>query len=455
MRPIADAVTAVLVHEGEIFLARRQHFLNAFPGYNAFPGGKVDKTESLDLPAQPLLAAHEPRLINALARELQEELSFDLPLACAEGRVESIVRIGTALTPPFMPIRFNTHFFRIVLRQRPSLVLDPNEVASGQWATPAELIRQYQAGDLLCAPPTLETLRTLAADIGATQVAALDYEHREDAVGDGLRIIEAVHGVRQTWVRSHTVPPAQHTNCFVLGDMQSHRVLVDPSPASDAEMERVIAVAQRYTVHEIFLTHHHGDHRERADVIARRLQIPIGMSEDTRTRIYDQTDGRFFRDLSGVNLYHDGDVLCRWLGQAVRVIAVPGHDEGQLALMPDNAAWCLVGDLIQGLGTVVIARPEGDMRKYFASLERIIALNPRVIIPSHGPAMGSVFRLQETLKHRQMREQQILSLHQQGNSAEEMLPVVYAGVDERLWPLARMTIQCHLEKLQEDGRIAA
>jgi len=452
MSRIFDAVTAVLVQADELLVVRRQPFLSAFPGYHAFPGGKVDKTDSNEAPDVPLLAGIEPRLINALARELQEELGWDLLAACRAGEVERIDTLGIALTPPVFPVRFNTHFYRILLRHRPDVVTDPAEVAEACWTPAAALVARYEAGDLLCAPPTLETLRALAADPNAASVPRLHFEFRGETE---LPMVEQVCGVRHVWVRSHTLPPAQHTNAYILGDMQSHRVLVDPAPADDDEMERLIALAQRYGVHEVFLTHHHQDHRERADVIARRMQIPMGMSEDTRHRIWDRAGDRYFEGIPGIHYYREGDVLCRWLGQAVRVLAVPGHDEGQLALMPDNRAWCLVGDLIQGLGTVVIAKPEGHMGRYFESLRRIIALNPKVILPSHGAALGTVYRLQETLKHREAREQQILQLHGEGKGIEEILPVVYAGVDKLLWPLARLTIECHLDKLREEGRLAA
>jgi len=448
---IIDAVTAVLVHAGEIYITRRQPQLPAFPGFDAFPGGKVDKTDPEHAHDSALLGAHPPRLMHALVRELQEELGWDLAASCRAGLVERIDLLGIALTPPIAPLRFNTHFFRVVLRERPALQLDLREASSADWAPPAEFLRRYEAAQLLCAPPTLATLRALAADLATPAVTRLHFEHRGDVE---LPMVEALPGVRQMWVRSHTLPPARHTNCFLLGDAQSHRVLVDPSPASDAEMEKLIAVAQRHAVHEIFLTHHHRDHCERADDIARRLQIPLGMSDDTRGRIFDRTDGRFFRDIPGVNLYREGDVLCRWNGEAVRVLAVPGHDEGQLALMPESRAWCIVGDLIQGVGTVVIAKPEGSMRKYLDSLRRIIALDPRVIFPSHGTALGSTWRLAETLRHRELREQQILGLYSAGQDVEQILPQVYAGIDKGLWPLARMTIESHLDKLREDGRIA-
>ena len=129
------------------------------------------------------------------------------------------------------------------------------------------------------------------------------------------------------------------------------------------------------------------------------------MSADTQARIR-RLAPHFFYGLT-VKTYVDGDVVTQWLGHPVRVMAVPGHDEGQLALMPDNRAWCIVSDLIQGIGTVVIAAPEGDMRKYFASLERVIAVAPRVIYPSHGMGLGGVFYLEQTLRHRRQREAQI------------------------------------------------
>jgi ribonuclease/clavin/mitogillin len=155
-----------------------------------------------------------------------------------------------------------------------------------------------------------------------------------------------------------------------------------------------------------------------------------------------------------VRHFADGDVLTRWQGEDVRVVAVPGHDEGQLAPMPESKAWCIVGDLIQGVGTVVIAPPEGNMRKYFESLRRIIALDPAVIIPSHGMALGSTHFLRQALAHREKREQEIHSRHAAGLSEDQILGEVYRGIDPRLLPLARLNIRSHLEKLREDGAIA-
>lgn len=445
---IVDAVTAVLICDGKIVLTRRQTHLSAFPGYYAFAGGKVDDGENTTPFAHPLLRGHPARLLHALFREVREELGYDLERAFASGEASSLAELGVALTPPFAPLRYKTHFYRIDLRLEPAFRLQTSEIESAQWATPQALLECYERGALLVAPPTLAVLETLAADAAATAIAAF-----EGFAGEAIPSFEALRGVRHFFVPSNTLPPADRTNCFLLGDADAHRILVDPSPKSPEGCEQLCAQAGRIGFHEVFLTHHHPDHRQYADAIARRFGVPMAMSRDTEQRIRSKQPG--FLDGLQVRNYGDGDIVTRWLGQPLRVIAVPGHDEGQLALMPDNRAFCIVGDLIQGIGTVVIAAPEGSMARYFATLEKVIALNPRVIYPSHGTALGGVHYLQQTLEHRRAREAQIRTLAQAGRSRDEMLAEVYAGIDPRLLPLARLNIDSHLVKLRAEGLAAA
>lgn len=443
MSKIVDAVTIALVCGDELLMVYRQPFLKAFPGYHAFPGGKIDAADSEGAALPAFCAEHDARLLRGLMRELKEELDVEL----AQFEAITLRPLGVALTPPNMPVRFNTHFFLVALPHRPAIKVDLNEIGAAEWAKPSEWLRRYHAGEILMAPPTRAVVEALAADINATEIPGLDFRTRIDYE---LPLIEQIHGVRNILVRSNTLPPAENTNCFLLGDSQSHRVLVDPSPATDEEMEKLCRLVERFGIHEVFLTHHHPDHHERAPDIARRFGVPIGMSADTQQRLHEKKGWDYFHDLA-VHHYREGDVLCRWQNQPVRVLEVPGHDEGHLALMPDSRAWCIVGDLIQGIGTVVIAKPEGDMRKYFATLERLIEINPRAIVPSHGTALGTVYRLQETLKHRRLREQQVLSLWREGHDLDAMLKVIYADVDPRLLGLAKMNIESHLDKLRAEG----
>jgi ribonuclease/clavin/mitogillin len=448
--PIHDAVTAVLLHGDELYLVRRHPALPAFSGYHAFPGGKVDRTD-LDTPLPgALFDGHPSRLLRALARELQEELAFDLLDAAARGQVTELRQLGEITTPAFAPMRFRTYFFKVVLRERPEFVPDPGEATEGAWQPVAEWRRRYFAGRLLAAPPTLLAIDALSRDLGLRELPpfAADFDPARD-----VPWVEPLAGLRVLLVRSNTLPPAMHTNVFWLGGDGAPRVVVDPSPSDRAELERLYRSLDAFGVDLVFLTHHHPDHREFADEIARRYGVPLGLSDDTRARIAAKAGARFFEGLD-VRIYGEGDELTRWQGESVRLLAVPGHDEGQLAPMPESRAWCIVGDLIQGIGTVVIAPPEGDMRKYFTSLRRIIELDPAVIIPSHGLALGGTHYLQQALRHREEREAQIRTRHEAGLSEDQILGEVYKGIDPRLLPLARLNIRSHLQKLREDGVIA-
>jgi hypothetical protein len=111
--------------------------------------------------------------------------------------------------------------------------------------------------------------------------------------------------------------------------------------------------------------------------------------------------------------------------------------------------WFLVGDLIQTVGTVLVGGPEGDMGKYFNSLRRVIDLSPKVVIPSHGIAIGGVHKLEQTLEHRQMRESTIEQLLGRGKDVREILMDIYGEIDERLWPYAELTIKAHIDHIKQ------
>jgi glyoxylase-like metal-dependent hydrolase (beta-lactamase superfamily II) len=389
---------------------------------------------------------------NALVRELHEELGIDLVDIERRGGLVELTEIGYAVTPPFVGRRFATWFYRLRLADKPMLTLNTAEHTSGDWATPAQWLEEYMAGELLVVPPTLFTLQHLAEDSGTpwlTRFAALG----KPPAGYPLREISPLYGVDVIMVRSNTLPPAKHTNCFVIGDggSQATRLVVDPAPRDDDELDRLYTQV-RGRVDAIFITHHHIDHSERANVLARRCDVPVLLSADTQQRIAADQSG-YFRDLSKVQQVSDGDVVTYWGGHAVRALAVPGHDAGQLALLPDNRAWCLVGDLIQGIGSVVIAPPEGDMAWYCATLEKVIALGPRAIFPSHGLALGGTHYLQAALDHRREREKQILQRYRRGVGEDDMLDDIYAGTPGPLLPYARTNIRSHLAKLRAEGAI--
>lgn len=443
---IREAVSAVFVHDGHLFVIKRQAYLKAFPGYHAFPGGKIDADDK-DQPFEEEILAKvdQPKALHALARELQEELGFDLQAAVAQGQVSHVSHLATALAPVINPVRFRNQFFRIDVTSRPDFVVDTQEAEAWDWLTVAELLERYERGRLLVVPPVLRMLQVMSQDMQVEHIPDIGFDFDAEKEVPCWEVLRAFY---QLPARSHTLPPADRTNAFFVGD-----TLIDPSPKDEAELARLEYVLERLKPHKIMLTHHHPDHYQFADVLARKYNWPIWLSEDTHQRISAKKKG-FFEGIATQHL-KDGDVLTQWQDEDVLVHAVPGHDEGQLAPAPRSLAWMIVGDLIQGIGTVVIHAPEGHMGRYFQSLEKVIRLDPKIIIPSHGAAMGSTYRIKATLEHRRQREAQVLALKKEGKGLTEILGTVYKGLDPRLAPFAMANIQSHLTKLQEEGLVEA
>jgi endoribonuclease LACTB2 len=445
---IIDAVSIVITCKDQIFAIQRQFFLKAFPGYWAFPGGKVEAGDEKFCPFHPEVKDLDQRLLGALVREGKEELGIDLRDILNEGKVQSVFYLGLAITPDFNPYRFATYFFRIELIEKIPFVVDENEARIAKWMSCAELLKQYDRGFILAVPPVIKVIETLGSNPDTKSIPDLNFQYDSELV---VPVIESLKSVRQIMPLSNTLPPATRTNAFLIGDDGAPKILIDPSPRDNDEYEKFLRTIQSYGVDKILLTHHHPDHYEHSNRLALELKVPVILSSYTLDKILFQTPA-YFNGIKTLFL-KEGDVVTQWLGRDVKVFEIPGHDEGQLAVAPSDMSWFLAGDLFQGIGTVVIGGDECDMTKYFGTLERIIRLSPKVVFPSHGIGLGGVSILERTLEHRKMREKQILEYHQQGLSPEAMLEKIYAEVPRKLWPYALENISKHLMKLKSEKAI--
>lgn len=438
MKPPRLAVSAIFHFEDEIFHITRQNHLRAFPGYTSFPGGKVDKED--------LGEDQGTRLLCALKRELLEELGVELDLLSDQGVIKNIEKIAKATSPKFNPYIYETYFFLITLNTKISFEEDTSEIFESNWSKPLKIIEEFNLGQRLMIYP----IRKVIEELGRNnfKINFIDFDEDRNEL---IPIIEPMKGFFQIMPDSNTLFPATKTNAFIIGD--TTQVLIDPSPKDETICEELIKIIKTFSVKSILITHHHGDHHEFASKIARELSLPILISKDS----FERCLGRFGVDyFDGVEiiLAKEGDIITKWLGRNVTLFEVPGHDEGHLAIAPSSLEWFIVGDLFQGVGTVVVGGDEGDMSKYFRSLERIIELNPKSVTPSHGITLGGTNILQKTLRHRILREEQILDLFQQGMSNEKILKTIYFEIPEELYIYAMANIESHLKKLELDGKIS-
>ena len=116
--PPLESVTVIFMHEQQVFAVQRQPYLLAFPGYHAFPGGKIDPDESSIVFETEFLCKYNALRMRALQREVGEELGYDLEDGIKKGEVLSLSELAEALAPPFAPVRFRTWFYRVDLSRR-------------------------------------------------------------------------------------------------------------------------------------------------------------------------------------------------------------------------------------------------------------------------------------------------------------------------------------------------
>jgi glyoxylase-like metal-dependent hydrolase (beta-lactamase superfamily II) len=109
-----------------------------------------------------------------------------------------------------------------------------------------------------------------------------------------------------------------------------------------------------------------------------------------------------------------------------------------------------------GWSTSVVVPPDGDMADYMNSLSRLYEREDRIYYPAHGPAVEKPRQLvRGMVGHRRQRERQILRLlGEEARSIEALVPVMYKGVNEKLWPAAAQSVHAHLLDLEKRGKVA-
>ena len=433
------------------------------PGPDLLPGLVTCALRELFEETGLLLAAPLPdaaALAEAQRALLAKEKTFAEILAGLGARLDAsrLVWAGRWVTPPFAPVRFDNRFFLLEWPASETLqpVVLPGELVEGEWIAPTDALARCQ-DEALAAPPILHILEVLAGNGPLAPTALITGIGRlrdpsETNLGP-LRRIEMRPGVLMFPLTTHTLPPALTTNAYLLGTEES--VLVDPGSPLDTEnerLERALIVARDRLgrrVTGIWLTHHHPDHIGGVERLRRFLGVPVFAHPATAERLA----GRI--EVDGTLADDQQIVLAGDPPFAVRVLHTPGHARGHLCFLAESHGSVLAGDLVAGLGTIVVDPPEGDMDDYLASLARLADLDPRTLFPAHGPAIkNAVAKLREYIKHRLWREDRVVTAWSLGlRTPNEMLATVYDDVPKEAHPLAERQILAHLARLRKAGRI--
>ncbi len=236
------------------------------------------------------------------------------------------------------------------------------------------------------------------------------------------------------------------TNSYLIGNREL--ALVDPGPADASHMSSILNVIGRRRLRWILVTHTHADHSPAAVPIAREtgaelvgLAAPESLSQDQSFR-----PARLFR--------HGEQLFGKEF--TVELIHTPGHVSNHLCYLLVEEGVLFTGDHILQGTTSVILPPDGDMADYLASLHALRTRELACLAPGHGQLIDAAgAAIDALIAYRMYLEGKILQVMkpEQEVDLESLSLQVYDDVAPHLLPWARLTLEAHLLKLQQESRL--
>ena len=407
--------------------------------------------------------------------ELLQEQDLYLPAS-------ELAYCGHWITAPGRARRFDTRFFVARAPDGQEGSHDAGEVVHALWITPREALERGARGEIELVHATRETLSALknfatAAEAMRHMRSLKDIEvnracravgkegekifrrldpqyfeiHWSDPEETGTSTYDLVAGEPKKldrWVTRLIAPnpgmmTGPGTNTYIVGEKE--HAVIDPGPDIASHIEKILAFGN---IKWIVCTHTHLDHSPAAAAIAAATgaqvlgrPAPAGQDASFKPDFVLENGQRV--DLGGITL---------------RAIHTPGHASNHLCYLLEQTKMLFTGDQVMQGSTVVINPPDGDMRAYLQSLEKLIDEDIAIIAPGHGYLIGTPKKeLRRLIAHRLAREEKVVNaLVKIGPaSVEELLPLVYDDVPVRIHRVAARSLTAHLEKLAAEGALIA
>jgi glyoxylase-like metal-dependent hydrolase (beta-lactamase superfamily II) len=248
------------------------------------------------------------------------------------------------------------------------------------------------------------------------------------------------------------------TCTYVIGE--GDVAVVDPGPDLPAHVGALLDGLEGEKIAAIFVTHTHRDHSPAARLLQQATGAEIigcpphfparemALGEINKLDASNDLDHRPDRELG------DGEVF-EGPGFTIRAVKTPGHTMNHVCFELVEEKALFTGDHIMGWSTSIVAPPDGAMRLYLESLEKLRAHDHAVYWPGHGGPVSQPQRfLRALLHHRRAREKSIVTALGAGPLAPpEIVEKVYEKLDPRLKGAAALSTFAHLEDLCERGLV--
>ena len=489
-----DAAAVILINEAgdEVLWARRNPNLAFLGGWHAFPGGKLEASDALievkncedpELEQFIVCAVREAfEEVGVLIVRNGEKLTRGQRASLHDDLISGRMTFGEILThwnlwidakdfyytgfwttPNFSPVRFKTRFFLVVCPPKQTPFAAITELENVEFIAPKDALERWKDSQVLISPPVLLSLKTLAAEIPDSkfQIPHLISEkllEKSQAVDGIIPYVEFNSRVICFPLKTETLPPATHTNCFIVG--RKKFVVIDAASKDEAEQNALhdlinSFIEKNYECQAIITTHHHPDHFGGEIALQKhffdefKLQIPIAAYEATAKILNGKIEfQRLLEDDETFDLTDENGAEFQ-----LQTLHTPGHASGLLAFYDAKLGFLLSGDNVIGASSVVIAPPGGNLKDYLQSLARLKNLpNLRFLCGSHGSAVfDAKAKIEGYIAHRIERENQILAAIKNGNqTVREIVEAVYIDLKPELVRLAEKSVEAHLEKIRAE-----
>ncbi|MHC2104867.1 MBL fold metallo-hydrolase [Methylobacterium sp. CM6246] len=252
---------------------------------------------------------------------------------------------------------------------------------------------------------------------------------------------------------------ATGTCTYVVG--QDRVAVIDPGPDDPSHIAALLDDLGPERVEAIVVTHTHRDHSPGARLLAARTGAPIvGCGPHRAARALAEGEAPMLDASSDAahapaRILAEGDAVSG-PGWTLVAVETPGHTMNHLAFALPEAEALFSGDHVMAWNTTIVAPPDGEMRAYMASLEKLRGRGETIYWPGHGGPVREPVRLVRCLiGHRRQREAAIRARLVAGDTRiPEVVAAIYQGLDPRLRGAAALSVFAHLEDLVGRGLVA-
>ena len=407
------------------------------------------------------------------------------------------------ITDRDLPRRFDVPFLVARMPEGQEPVADETEQFEPVWVRPADALERHKAGSFFMIFPTLRTLERLQAYTSVDAVlsacaseqplwtscpragllAGDEARYMEHEAPFGELALSCPDGQllhKLDWNTLLPVPLLKNvirltapnpgfmtgpgTNSYLVGDASTGYIAIDPGPNEAAHLARLHA-ASGGDIRMIVCTHSHPDHSPGAKPLQAlveaggKTQPPIlGLPSEPTAR----PDSHFRPDRTLLNkelLTAVSVGLQPEITHTLEVIYTPGHAANHVCLVLVEDGLLFSGDHILNGSTTIVNPPDGAMTAYLESLDTLSAAcdehRIEFILPAHGYVLGNASAAIANLKaHRLRREAKVLAVMQANptGTLDHWVALAYDDVDARIWPVARRSLQAHVDRIREIQR---